>query len=76
MEVPTIPPPMTTMFLGVVTVMRSERALVCLERYGAKDTEIGEQIDFSELGGQTALRRGSRLYGASRVTPRLLWFGG
>jgi len=51
-EVPTIPPPMTTMFLGVVTVMRSERALVCLERYGAKDTEIGEQIDFSELGGQ------------------------
>jgi len=43
-EVPTIPPPMTTMFLGVVTVMRSERALVCLERYGAKDTELGGQL--------------------------------
>ena len=63
MEVPTIPPPMTTMFLGVVTVMRSERALVCLERYGAK-------------WPTTALRRGSRLYGASRVTPRLLWLAG
>lgn len=74
MEVPTIPPPMTTMFLGVVTVMRSERALVCLERYGAKDTEIGEQIGIG--WPTTALRRGSRLYGASRVTPRLLWFGG